>query len=1024
VRRGGAPPLRLTPLGAADLQAAAGPVVMRGQDSPAGRGKPTPTLRRFQDLMPHRVRNILLVASLYDSFILTEDGHLNEAILRQYADLDLRNNPDLRRVSTGAEVLELARDPRRCDMIVTSMQVADMDAVELAQRVRAENLGVPVLLLAYNNRELTDFMARKGIEALDRVFLWQGDVRIVLAMVKYVEDRQNVEHDTGELKVPLILVIEDNVRFYSSFLPTIYTELMDHTRTLIQEGLNLSQMMTRTRARPKVLLCTTYEEAWEYFSRYNDEVLGVISDIEFPRGGELDRRAGLELTSRIRKVREDIPIVLQSSFPQNEELATSMDAAFLLKGSPVLLHQLRRVLTEHFGFGDFVFRSPDGAVIDRANDLATLIEKLRTVPAESICYHGERNHFSNWLKARTEFALAETLRPRKVSDFESPEHLRNDLIRAINEYRRERDKAVVADFDRHRRDAFVRISRIGGGSLGGKARGLAFANRLLKESDLQDRYPQVRIGVPQSVVLGTDIFDQFMDQDGMGGFALGAAADEETERRLLEAPFPEEIRQDLAAFLATCSKPLAVRSSGLLEDSPSQPFAGVYRTYMLPNNDPDPMRRLAQLVAAVKRVYASTFSQQAKAFLQMTPFRLEEEKMAVIIQEIVGAVHGQRFYPDFSGVARSYNFYPTPPLRGEDGVVAVALGLGKAVVDGASVLRFCPEHPQHIVTFSSAEEVLRNSQREFYALPLDRQPTAYGEEGIELSSHGLEVAERDGVLAALGSTYSHDNDVVYDGTSRPGVRLVSFAPILKHGVFPLAEILHRLLELGSEGTSSDVEIEFAVNLSVPKDCPSEFGFLQMRPMALSRERDELEIGHVLSSQVVCRSSNVLGNGSLTELRDLVVVDFHRFQRSRSRDVARDVARLNGKLLRESVPYVLIGVGRWGSTDPYLGIPVSWSQVAGARVIVEAGFKDFKVAPSQGTHFFQNLTSCNVGYFTVNPGYGEGFVDWEWLAARPAVEESEFVRHIRLDAPLIVKMSGRRGEGVILKPHSDDAEEGA
>jgi len=978
---------------------------------------PRPKLRRFQDLMPNRVRNILLVASLYDSFILTEDGHLNEAILRQYADLDLRNNPDLRRVSTGARVLELARDPRRCDLIVTSMQVADMDAIELARRVRSEGLRVPVLLLAYNNRELTDFMARDGVDALDRVFLWQGDVRIVLAMVKYVEDRQNVEHDTGELNVPLILVVEDNVRFYSSFLPTIYTELMDHTRSLIQEGLNLSQKMTRTRARPKVLLCTSYEEAWKYFSRYHEQVLGVISDIEFPRGGELDRRAGIELTSRMRQVRADIPIVLQSSFPANEKLATSVGAAFLLKGSPVLLHQLRGVLTEHFGFGDFVFHTPDGCVIDRAHDLKTLIEKLRTAPAESICYHGERNHFSNWLKARTEFALADTLRPRRVSEFDSPEHLREDLIRAISEYRRERDKAVVADFARDRHDAFVSISRIGAGSLGGKARGLAFANRLLNESDLQDRFPGVRIAVPSSVVLGTDIFDQFMEHNSLGDFALGSAADEETERRFLEARFPDEARADLEAFLASTSHPLAVRSSGLLEDSPSQPFAGVYRTYMLPNNDSNPELRLEQLIASVKRVYASTFSQQAKAFLQMTPFRLEEEKMAVIIQEIVGSAHEQRFYPDFSGVARSYNFYPTAPLRGEDGVVAVALGLGKAVVDGGSVLRFCPRHPQHIVAFSSVEDVLRNSQREYYALPLDRAPTARGEEGVELSPHGLEVAARDGVLAALGSTYSPDNDVIYDGTSRPGVRLVSFAPILKHGVFPLAPILERLLELGTEGTSSDVEIEFAVNLSAPRGELPEFGFLQMRPMALSRERDELEIGHVLSSQLVCRSSNVLGNGSITDLRDLVVVDFHRFERSRSRDAAAEVARFNSRLQRDSVPYVLIGVGRWGSTDPYLGIPVSWTQVAGARVIVESGFKDFKVAPSQGTHFFQNLTSCNVGYFTVNPGYGEGFVDWEWLAAQPAVEESEFVRHVRLDEPLTVTMSGRRSEGVILKPAS-------
>jgi len=458
----------------------------------------------------------------------------------------------------------------------------------------------------------------------------------------------------------------------------------------------------------------------------------------------------------------------------------------------------------------------------------------------------------------------------------------------------------------------------------------------------------------------------------------------------------------------------------LLEDSPNQPFAGVYQTYMVPNNDPDPAVRLERLVAAVKRVYASTFSTQAKAFLRMTPYRLEEEKMAVIVQEIVGSARGQRFYPDFAGVARSYNFYPTPPLRAEDGVVAVALGLGKTVVDGRSCLRFCPKHPRHIVTFSSVEDVLRNSQREFFALPLDRQPHALQEEGVELAPFGLDVAEADGALTALGSTYSPDNDAVYDGISRPGVRVVSFAPILKFGVFPLAEILDRLLELGAEGTSSPVEIEFAVNLSTPPDGQPLFGFLQMRPMALSREVEQLEIGHVLSSRLLCRSSNVLGNGSIVDLRDLIVVDAERFDRGRSHEVALQVARLNALLQRESRSYLLIGVGRWGSSDPHLGIPVNWNQVAGARVIVEAGFKDLKVEPSQGTHFFQNLTSCNVGYFTVNPDAGEGFVDWDWLAGLPAASETEFVRHIRLDAPVVIKMSGKTGDGVIVKPEQHGA----
>ncbi len=979
--------------------------------------KPRPVL--FQHLMRFRVRHILMVSSLYDSFILTEDGQLNEALLRQYIDLNLSENPVVTWVSSGSEALAMAEKQQRFELIVTSMHVGDMDAEELAQRVKAAGLDIPVILLAFNNRELTDFVAVRKIDALERIFLWQGDVRILLAIVKYVEDRWNVRHDSGMHGVPIIIVVEDNIRFYSSFLPVIYSELVNHSHNLILEGLNLSQKMMRFRARPKVLLCSSFEEAWRYFSEYEEHVLGVISDIEFPRGGALDRRAGVELTSRIHQVRPDIPIVLQSSRPENEKLARKAGAAFLLKGSPVLLHQLETVLKESFGFGDFVFRTADGVEVDRAHDLMTLIEKLRTVPAECLAYHGERNHFSNWLKARTEFTLAQVLRPRKVSDFANLEHLRQDLIKGISRYRRERDEVIVADFTRDTYEPLVKVSRIGGGSLGGKARGLAFVNRLINDAELEEKFPGVLVSVPSCVVLGTDIFDAFLERNGLKDFAIDASDDAEIERRFLAVPFPKEAAADLAAFLEKADYPLAVRSSGLLEDSPNQPFAGVYQTYMLPNNDPDPQKRLVQLIAAVKLVYASTFRKQAKSFLQMTSYRLEEEKMGVIIQRIVGAAHGRRFYPDFSGVARSHNFYPTAPLKAEDGIVAAALGFGRTVVEGGACLRFCPRYPKHLVSFSSVDDVVRNSQREFYGLDLDMEPRQNIEEGDELQKYGLSVAEQDGTLHNLGSTYSPENKAVYDGLSRPGVRLVSFAPILKQGLFPMAELLDELLKIGVQGTSAPVEIEFAVNLSVPKGKPIEFGYLQMRPLALSRELEELTIGDVPESSLVCRSDSVLGNGRVEGLRDLVVVDYHRFERSKSREVAEQVARFNAGLQSNGIPYVLIGVGRWGSADPFLGIPVAWGQIAGARVIVEAGFKDFKVSPSQGTHFFQNLTSCNVGYFTVNPEAGEGSIDWVWLGAQPAVAENGCVRHVRLDEPLLVKMSGRKGEGVILKPGAEE-----
>ena len=977
------------------------------------------TIRIYQDLMLHKVRHILLVSSLYDSFILTEDGLVNEALLRQFVDLNLSENPDVVRVSSGAEALAMAKEEGRFDMIITSLQVGDMNAAELARRVKEEGLDLPVVLLAYNNRDLTEFLSRHKRGAIDRIFLWQGDVRLLLAMVKDVEDRENAAHDTGEMGVPAILVVEDNIRFYSSFLPVIYAELMKHSQRLIHEGLNLSQKLLRMRARPKILLCETFEAAWELFGRYERNILGILTDFEFPRDGQLDRRAGVELVSRIHRSQSDIPIVMQSSLPENENVARDLDAAFLLKGSPLLLRHLRELLLSHLGFGDFVFKMPDGREIDRAHDLRSLVRKLRSVPGESLAYHGERNHFSMWLKARSEFTLAERLRPRKVSEFATLEELRRNMIDAISAYRRQRQRTVVADFVRGDYHPSVGLARIGGGSLGGKARGLAFVTRLLTMSEVSARFPQVDISVPLAVVLGTDLFDQFIEDGRLADFALSSSSEVDIENRFAAAELPKGLIRDLRVFLQRVTFPLAVRSSGLLEDSPTQPLAGIYRTVMLPNRG-SMQRRLSDLVAAVKCVYASTFSPQAKAFLQMTPFRLEEEKMAVIIQRVVGATHGHRFYPDFAGVARSHNVYAAPPQKPEEGVAAVALGLGRMVVAGGSCLRFAPRHPRRMLSFSSVDGFLENSQRGFLALDLSHRPRGFGPEGAELTRFDLKDAEEDGTLAAVGSTYSPENQTVYDGIAREGVRLVTFAPILKHKIFPLAPLLDELLQIGRRGTGADVEIEFAVNLSVPEGAPAEFGFLQMRRLALSVESDGLDIGDAPETDLICRSSSVLGHGKYSHLRDLVVVDIHRFDRLRSVEVADQVARLNAALQESGTPYLLIGVGRWGSLDRHLGIPVTWNQIAGARVIVESGFRDMRVTPSQGTHFFQNLSSLNVGYLTVNPQAGDGFLDWDWIGAQPAIQDTGFVRHIRLDAPVTVALDGRTGEGIILKPREGPA----
>jgi CheY-like chemotaxis protein len=978
--------------------------------SPQGR----PRFHDYQDLMRYRIMDILLVSTPYDTFILEEAGELAERMLGEFRNLDLHYAPALTGVTSGAEALRLAREQRRINLIITTPHLPDMDAAELARQIKEEGLDIPVVLLAWDTRELREFEARTDTSAIERTFLWQGDARILVAIVKSVEDRRNVDHDTRAVGVQLILLIEDNVRYYSSFLPLIYAELLQHSRRVVKEGLNLSQQILRMRARPKILLCTTWEEAEEVFQAYAEDVLGIISDVQFPRKGVKSLEAGADFARAVGAAYPDVPIILHSSRPENEALAESVGANFLLKGSPLLLQELRKVMLQDFAFGDFIFKDAKGRELTWAADLRGLEEKLATVPPESIIRHASRNHFSRWLKARTEFVLAHELRPRRLSDFEDVEGLRENLIRTIARYRLEQGQVLVTDFDRTTFDMSGDFYRIRGGSLGGKARGLAFVRRMLSELGLRDHFEGVKIAVPETAVLGTDTFERFLELNDLRNFAIECDDDAEIERRFIAARYPEGAERDVAVFLEKAAWPLAVRSSSLLEDSQHQPFTGVYETLMLSNNEWSLGERLERALVAIKRVYASTFCQHAKAYLRATPYRLEEEKMAVLLQRIVGSPRGGRFYPDFSGVARSHNFYPTPPLEAADGIVAVALGMGRTLVDGGACLRFSPAHPRHILQFSSVAESLETTQREFWALPLEG---GTGNGGMREEAYDLATAEEDGALAAVGSTYSPENDAVYDGMSRPGPRVVTFAPILKHDRFPLAEVIGNLMKNGEQGMGFPVEIEFAVSLDRSRGDRCEFGFLQLRPLSLTREMEALELGEVDPEAVLCRSERVLGNGRIAGLRDLVVVDFARFERAQSREAAAEVARLNGRLLSEERPYALIGVGRWGSRDPWLGIPVTWDQVAGAQVIVETGLRDLNVTPSQGTHFFQNLTSFNVGYFTVNPERGDGVLDWEWLDAQPELSRAAHVRHLRLERPILVLLDGRRNEGLILKDTS-------
>jgi CheY-like chemotaxis protein len=970
----------------------------------------------FDNLMPFRVQDILLVSSLYDSFILREDGRLNELLISESQDLHLQQIPRITQVASCREALELAKAEPRFNLILTNLAVGDMNAAQMAREIKEAGLQVPVVVLAYDYRETKKFIARNPVTNIERIFLWQGTPRVLIAIVKYIEDKRNVEHDASMMGVPVVLVVEDNIRYYSSFLPLMYTELISQTRRVIQEGVNLAHKLLRMRARPKILLTSNFEEAYALAVRYQEHLLGVVSDVEFPHSGVLSADAGFELARGVRALVPDVPVVLQTSRTAFRQQAYAEGYSFLRKGSPTFLRDLRKVLTQEFAFGDFVFRTPDKIEVARATDLNSLEELLHTVPAESIAYHAERNHFSHWLTARTEFALAQRFRPRKVSDFPTIEHLRRNLIDSIAEYRREQSDVLIGDF---KPAAFQSggsyFLRIGSGSLGGKARGLAFVRHLLYKRKFVRRFPNVRVTVPPAVVVATDAFDRFLAENNLLDFAIHSTDDNEIQQRFLEAALPASLTEDLRAYLREAHYPLAVRSSSLLEDSQYQPFTGVYETFMLGNQHEDDGYRLNQLSEAIKLVYASTFSRHAKAYVRATSFRLEEEKMAVILQQVVGSLFGSRFYPDFSGVVRSRNFYPVPPTTFKDGIAAVALGLGRTVVDGGKCLTFCPRQPANLVQFSSVEDFLSQSQTDFWALSINHPSEETSPPSLREMRFSLDVAESDGTLDALGSTYSADNDRITDGLGRAGVRVVTFAPVLKYGVFPLAALLDELVKEGEDAFGQPVEIEFAVRLARQPGESAQFGFLQIRPLVLSRETEELQMGSVEKSRLIAESNKVLGNGRVGNLQDVVVVDAQRFERGQSQEVARQVAYFNARLAGENRPYLLVGVGRWGSIDPWLGIPVEWDEISGARVIVEAGFRDFRITPSQGSHFFQNLSAFQVGYFTVNPDFGEGMVDWEWLAAQSAMEERGCVRHLRFVEPVTVLMNGRSSVGMILKP---------
>jgi hypothetical protein len=977
----------------------------------------TNRFQNFQELMKKRISEVLLVSSPYDLFLFEEDGRLYEQIRDEYQGLHLSHSPEFSRASTAKDAIDLIKE-NNYDLIITTLHIEDRLPIRFAEEVKSLKPDLPLVLLAYDSRELHNLMLKYDTSFFDKIFIWLGDYRLIVAIIKHLEDKMNVEHDTEIIGVQSIIVIEDNVRHYSAFLPLIYTEIIQQSKRLINEGINPSHRYLRMRARPKILLCNTFEEALNYFNKYEENILGVISDIDFMHSGVQDPEAGFQFVKEVKNRYSDIPIILQSSDDSNRIKAYEVGASFLLKESPTLLDDLRKLIVTHFHFGDFVFRLPDGKEVARASNLIELEKQLEKVPIESIVYHGERNHFSNWLKARTEFFLAEELRPQRVSEFKSKEELRNHLINSIKNYRIKRQRGIITDFSKNTFDPENSFTRIGGGSIGGKARGLSFLNSMLTNFEITDSFKGVKISVPPAVVIGTDVFDQFLDDNKLRNFALNSKDDNLLKKAFLDAKkFPPEILKALKDVIEIFRIPLSVRSSSLLEDSLYHPFAGVYETYMIPNNHPEKKHRLDDLLEAIKLVYASTFYNNSKSYIRMTNFRLEEEKMAIIIQKMVGHKHHNRFYPDFAGVAKSHNFYPLKPLKASDGIVNIALGLGQMVVEGGACYSFCPKYPTKIIHYHSLKEALGLTQREFYGLDLEigkiKRDRYFLMNNQFTKKYNLSVAETDGVLKNVASTYLADENKIVDGISEPGPRIVNFAPILKNNVFPAAEILNMLLELCSWGMASPVEIEFAVKMS--NDDISDFGVLQMRPLVVNQEAIEYDFNAVEQSRILCKSTEILGYGMINNIYDIVFVSPEKFRRSDTRLIANEINLLNSRLLNEGRNYLLIGIGRWGSSDPWLGIPVNWSQICGAKAIVETTQSDIFIEPSQGSHFFQNLTSFSIAYLTVsNPN--KDFIDWEWLKSNQNVENGNYVSHIRLKSPLQIILNSHNSIGLILKPN--------
>lgn len=968
----------------------------------------------FVNLMMRRIYNVLIVANPYDAFMLEDDGRIEEKIYNEYMELGLRYPPTFTQVSTSEEATAVLKTTN-IDLVICMPGNADNDAFSVARDIKEKFPKIHCVVLTPFSHGITRRIQNEDLSIFDYVFCWLGDTNLILSIIKLIEDKMNVEHDIKEGGVQMILLVEDSIRFYSSILPNLYSYVLKQSQNFATEALNRHLATLRMRGRPKVLLARTYEEAWQLYEKYKDNCLGVLSDVRFPYNGEKDPEAGLKLLRAIREEDEYLPLIMESSESSNREKAEAEHFHFVDKDSKTMSRNLRHLMEEHMGFGDFIFRDPTThEEILRVHSLKQLQDNIFKIPNDSMLYHVSRNHMSRWLAARAIFPVSQFLKKITWHKLQDVDAHRQIIFDAIVQYRHMKNIGEVAVFDRTKFDQFAHFARIGDGSLGGKGRGLAFLDNVIKRHPEFNQFANATVQIPKTVVLCTDVFDQFMENNNLYPIALSELPDEEILKHFLKAQLPDALIEDFFIFFEATKSPIAIRSSSLLEDSHYQPFAGIYSTYMIPWL-PDKYAMLEMLAAAIKSVYASVYYRDSKAYMKATKNVIDQEKMAVILQQVVGKAYGDHFYPNISGVLRSLNYYPIGAETAEEGIASLALGLGKYIVDGGQTLRVSPYHPNQVLQMSEMEIALKETQTRFYALDMKNATHDFKvDDGFNIKKLRIKEAEADGSLNYIASTYDPYDQVIYDGLYETGRKIISFNGVLQHGVFPLPEILQMSMKYGAEAMRRPVEIEFACNINDDKS--GEFYLLQIRPIVDAKEMLDEDITQIPDDACLLRSHSSLGHGISEDITDVVYVKYDdNFSAMNNFYVADDIERINRKFLADGTNYVLIGPGRWGSSDQYLGVPVKWPHISAARVIVEVALKNYRVDPSQGTHFFQNLTSFGVGYLTIdtNDTTTGGIIRKDMLDAMPAVEETEYVRHVRFDKPLKIMMDGKKQEGLVI-----------